>query len=419
MGFYATIAVRMELAEALMYVTLFASLFFEVFLLITFIENLSTPKPRALRRSGKGAPTVAVIVPCWNEEHTVAGTLDSLLALSYPRNKLRIYVVNDGSTDKTATVLDRYDSHPQITVIHKENGGKHSAMNEALKHITEDIVGCLDADSFVHPDALRYIAAHFANPNVAAVTPNIQIFKPRTLLQFLQKAEYCISVFVRNTFARENALLITPGPFSLFRRNVIEEIGGWRHAHGTEDLEICLRLQMYKKLITNEPRAIVYTTAPRTLRTLYKQRVRWTFGFLKNARDYSHMFFNKEHRTLGILILPLSYFSILSGIFLFFLLIFQTTLSIIEWLTRVSVVGITTPHFAFDTYYAPTSVAIAIVFALIVLTLVIMGIGKYLSKERPISLDMLAYVTLYGFIAPLWLTASVYKAVTQKSVHWR
>jgi len=409
----------MGFAEILMYVALFTSLFFEVFLLITFIENISTPKPRALKRSSKRAPTVAIIVPCWNEEHTVAGTLNSLLTLSYPKDKLHIYVVNDGSTDDTARVLTHYETHPQITVIHKANGGKHSAMNEALKHITEDIVGCLDADSFVDSEALRYIVAHFSNSDVAAVTPNIQIFQPKTLLQFIQKAEYGISVFVRNTFARENALLITPGPFSFFRRNVIEEVGGWRHAHGTEDLEICLRLQMHKKLITNEPRAVVYTTAPRTLKTLYKQRVRWTFGFLKNARDYSHMFFNKEHNTLGILILPLSYFSIFSGIFLFFLFVLQTTLHLGEWLVRVSTVGITHPHMSFDAYYTPTSVAIAVVLALIVLTLVIMGIGKHLSKEKPVSLDMIAYITLYGFIAPLWLTASVYKAVTQKSVRWR
>ena len=109
--------------ELFAYPFLFAAIYFEVFLLVTF---LSAPAKEVRKRAqSTSTPKVSIIVPCYNEEKTVGGTVESLLALNYPKEKLQIVLVNDGSTDNTAKVMNQYASHPQITVINQTNAGKH------------------------------------------------------------------------------------------------------------------------------------------------------------------------------------------------------------------------------------------------------------------------------------------------------
>jgi len=118
--------------EVLAYPFLFVAIFIESFVLVTL---LSKPARLArLRRAGGRAdantlPSVAVIVPCYNEAATVAATCESLLALDYPKEKLEIILVDDGSTDATPQAMEQFAWHPQVRIIQKENGGKHTALN--------------------------------------------------------------------------------------------------------------------------------------------------------------------------------------------------------------------------------------------------------------------------------------------------
>ncbi len=382
-------------------------------MLITFFEHMGKTK----REKSSFFPSVAVIVPCWNEETTVSGTIKSLLELDYPKDKLQIIAVDDGSTDNTLNILNTFKS--QVTVISKENGGKHSAMNEALLHTDAEFVGCLDADSYVEKSALTELIRHFEDEDVAAVTPSIKIHNANSLLQIVQKAEYGLAIFVRKAFSLMGALFITPGPFSFFRRSVIEEIGPWRHAHGVEDLEMCLRLQMNHKRVENEPDAIVHTTAPRNLHQLYTQRVRWTYGFLKNVSIYRKMFFNPKYGTLGMFILPISFLSIFSALTLFSVVIWNTAIMVVREFVRFQSIGIQAPSANFDLYFIPTSSVLIITIILISLTFVLMGIGKKMAKDSIVSLDMPVYLLIYGFITPLWLGASLFKVIVGKSAKWR
>ena len=409
----------MEFTHAILYGVLFLSLYFQVFLLISFFEH-ETYEADVLPDSEPDAlPRVAVIVPCYNEESTVAGTLDSLLALTYPKDKLEIIAVNDGSTDNTLGILQSYTHHEQIRVIDKENGGKHSAMNEAITHTTADIVGCLDADSFVDTDALGYIIENFKDENVTAVTPSIIVHNARGLMQLMQRAEYGIAIFVRRAFALMDSIFVTPGPFSFFRRDAILEVGPWKHAHATEDYEMGLRLQVHRKRIANEPRARVYTKAPDTLRTLIKQRVRWTYGFIKNTYDYSFMLFNPRYGNLGVMVLPMSVISLAGALYLFGIMVWNLLVFIASEFVRFQTVGVTTPTPTFDVFYINTSAVFTITLALIGLTLVLMYIGKHLARDKSLSFDVPLYIVLYGFIAPLWLTAALYKALANTGVRWR
>src|SRR3989344_4327688 len=162
--------------EVLAYPFLFIAIFFESFVLVTL---LSKPAREARARTqSTSTPSVAVIVPCWNEATTVAMTCDSLLALEYPKEKLEIILVDDGSTDTTREAMARFAEHPRVRIIHKENGGKHTALNAGIAATRAELVGCLDADSFVEKGALREIVACFDNPQVAATIATIAIHKP-------------------------------------------------------------------------------------------------------------------------------------------------------------------------------------------------------------------------------------------------
>ena len=406
------------MSDFIIYASLFISLYFEVFLLITFFEGESKSIDTA-KSTNLYTPSVTVIVPCWNEENTIAGTLNSLLKLKYQKNKLDIIVVDDGSTDNTLAVAKSFAHNEQVRVFTKENGGKHSAMNFALSKTDSEIVGCLDADSFVDPDAMLNLVQHFKDESIASVTPSIKIHNAKGILQIIQKAEYGVSVFLRKVFVALDAQFITPGPFSFFRRTALDKIGYWQNAHMTEDLEIGLRMQKHHMRVENEPSAVVYTTAPATLHALHKQRVRWTYGFLRNAWDYRFMFFNKEYGNLGLIILPMAVVSVFVGIYITLFAVVTVLSSITEKIIQISEVGLTFHMPTFDIFYVNTATITIITFVVIIGTFVTMALGKRLTKDDVFTADSVAYLALYGFIAPLWLTSATAKALSGIKINWR
>lgn len=408
----------MDISVAITYTLLFITLFGEIFLLLAFIDSYGETEGTHDISTPKRIPTVAIIVPCFNEEKTVGKTIESLLGLTYPVHALQIIVVDDGSTDATYAVASTY-TDPRVTVLKKENGGKHSAMNLALKYTTAEIIGCLDADSYVEPHALVASINQLEDTGAVAVTPAITIMKPSNLLQLIQQAEYSLSVFIRRAFSAAGAIFITPGPFSLFKRDVIVSLGGWRHAHGTEDLEMGLRLQNHSYKITNTPKARAITKSPDTLYKLYKQRVRWTYGFIMNAIDYKHMFFNPRFGALGIVLLPVAFLSIFTALYFSITLTLNTLIEVYNAFVRISITGIHAPSMLVDPFYIASSVTVLMVYLLIAVAVCLILIGKRLSGSSIVSLDIPLYIALYGFIAPLWLLGATVRAALKKQAAWR
>jgi cellulose synthase/poly-beta-1,6-N-acetylglucosamine synthase-like glycosyltransferase len=283
----------MMATDILFYILSFLSIYVQVFLLLTFIERRKDIKYRKESIELKRYPSVTVVVPCWNEEKTLYKTVQSLLALDYPKDKVSILLVDDGSTDNTWGVMQRFKKYNQIEILHKENGGKHSAMNLGIESATTEFIGCLDADSFVHPQALKRIMTYFDNPEAMAVAPSIIVHEPKNLIQRIQKIEYNWGVFIKKMLGLNNAIHVTPGPFSFYRREIFAKIGGFRKAHNTEDMEIAYRMHSHHMKIEHANDAFVYTVAPNTVKKLYKQRLRWIYGFIKNTIDYRRLLFKK------------------------------------------------------------------------------------------------------------------------------
>lgn len=411
-----------ELSTFIVYVLLFLTLYFEVFLLITYIEESETFS-RTITPERTQYPSVTIVVPAWNESKTIGNTINSLLALDYPKDLLRFYVIDDGSTDNTLEVARQFEVNPQVHVFTKENGGKHTALNFAIAHSDSELIGCLDADSFVDSQALKEIIPYFDNNVVMAVTPSVQIHKPDNVLRKLQATEYMIGAFTRKVFSRINGLYVTPGPFSIYRKSIFDKIGGFIHAYGTEDMEMALRMQANRMKIENAHTAFVYTVAPNTLRALYKQRVRWVSGFLKNAfLSYRHMFLDKRYGNLGLLVLPFAFASIFIAIFFSALYVKSLIKLGFEKYIEYSAIGF---HFGFhlpkfDWFSLDLEFRTLVIYILFFTTLFFVIMGIRMAKERfVLSLDMFYFLLLYGIIAPFWLIRSLYNLVTTKEASWR
>jgi cellulose synthase/poly-beta-1,6-N-acetylglucosamine synthase-like glycosyltransferase len=413
----------MPITNIITYILLFLSLNFEVFLLITYFESRRKIKDENLRvqKGLKKYPSVTVIVPCWNEETTVSKTIHSLLNLDYPKDKLKIIIVDDGSTDHTWNAIQKFQNHAQIEMYKKENGGKYTALNLGLSKTTSELVGCLDSDSFVHKDSLKTIVTYFQDKETMAVAPSIKLWKPKGVLQLLQKVEYGFGIFTRKLFHYMNAVYITPGPLSIFRREVFENLGPYRHAHGTEDIDIALRMQKNHYKIVHAHSAIVYTVAPNKLKPLLKQRVRWSYGFIKNAIDNRDMFFKPQYGNLGMFILPMASISITSVISVSSIAVYHFVQSIIEKYIQFKTIGW---NWSFgnhlEWFYIDTQlISILAIVTFIGSLTIIMSSRKMSEGHMKIGLDLIYYMMLYIFIAPLWIGKALFNAVFSIKTTWR
>jgi cellulose synthase/poly-beta-1,6-N-acetylglucosamine synthase-like glycosyltransferase len=426
------------LATFATYSFLFVIVYFQVFLLITLFEDSERKSIKSPARDTEpykdpatgeivinptyDYPTVTILIPVWNEEKTVEKTVDSLLALEYPKDKLNITIVDDGSKDNTWNLVQKFKHHPQITLHQKENGGKYTALNYGITHSKSTYIGCLDADSFVDSKALLHIIPHFSNPDIAAVTPSMKIQNPDTILGLVQNAEYNMGIFVRKVFALLDAQYVTPGPFSIFKKSVFDTVGLYKHAHNTEDLEMALRLQEQHYKIENADKAIVYTVGPRTLYKLYRQRVRWTGGFIQNALDYKKMILNPQYGNLGLLVLPIAMYAIVTTMIMLFYTVFNASKNLFEASRNAHTLGwklnLENINWEWLVYNLKTPFFVGVAMTLAVIFTI--WYGKRLAgvKDKKM-IDIVYFLLLYSLISPLWLITSVYNTLRSKDAAWR
>jgi len=279
------------------------SLYFAIFWFLVLLDREKKTKARRLRKF----PTVTILVPAYNEEKNIESTLNSLAELDYPKKKLEVIVVNDGSTDNTRHVVKNFsESHKDcnIRLISKKNAGKGAALNDGLKAAQGEYFVCMDADSRATKDALKILLRHFTDEKIAAVLPLMKVDRPKNLWQKMQWLEYLVNMFYKRLMSRLNCVHVAPGPFSVYRTGILRKIGGFDEDNLTEDLEISLRLQSRDYRIVQLLEAEVFTLAPKTFKELYKQRTRWYKGSVINALRYRHMFFNRKYGDFGFIQMP-------------------------------------------------------------------------------------------------------------------
>jgi cellulose synthase/poly-beta-1,6-N-acetylglucosamine synthase-like glycosyltransferase len=223
-----------------------------------------------------------------------------------------IIFVDDGSKDGTyEKVKASFSDHPKVQVYTKANGGKASALNFGIAQTDATYVICIDADTRLKPDALRLLMRHFLETEdgksgrIGAVAGNVKVGNEVNMITRWQSIEYITSQnFDRKAFAFINAITVVPGAIGAFRKQVLEEAGGFTTDTLAEDCDLTIRIVRAGYQIENENAAIAMTEAPETVRQFLKQRYRWSFGVMQTFWKHRDALFNRNTPSLGWIALP-------------------------------------------------------------------------------------------------------------------
>jgi cellulose synthase/poly-beta-1,6-N-acetylglucosamine synthase-like glycosyltransferase len=295
-------------------------------------------------------PAVSVLLPAYNEEAGVVPSVTSLLDLRYPRHE--VIVVNDGSTDGTIQRLrEAFDltpvrlalrtglvtepvrgtyvsrRRPNLVVVDKENGGKSDALNAGVNAASHRYVCAVDADAILESDSLlRFVKPIVDDPELVAAAGGIVriangsvvdagrivTFRlPRSWLAATQVVEYIRAFLIgRLGWNSINALLIISGAFGIFRRALVEEVGGYARGTVGEDIELVVRLHAHLRAhgepyhIAFVPDPVAWTEAPEDLTTLSRQRRRWQRGLGETLWRHRRQIGNPRLGAVGLVALP-------------------------------------------------------------------------------------------------------------------
>ena len=255
-------------------------------------------------------PRVAVIIPAWNEALVLEHTIDILLKVDYPLSALRLFIIDDGSTDNTEEVLNKMIGLFPENVVHirKEAGGKGKAhaVNYGLDVILStdwaEALLFIDADISFKKDALRRLTRHLADPDVGAVTGYIKVGNRNT--NYITRSigyEYIVSQSIaRRAQNVLGVIACLAGGAQLHTRANIEALGG--HINTTtlaEDTYTTIATQKLGKKVVYEGNSFVYAEEPKTIIDVWKQRFRWARGNLQITKAFKDIWFSKKHPHLG------------------------------------------------------------------------------------------------------------------------
>ncbi len=403
--------------EVITYITSYFGLYTSILFFLAFFENHSRPKAKV---DGFYEPTITIAVPAYNEEKTLAKTVESILALDYPKKKMQVIIVDDGSKDGTLAIARSFELRG-VQVITKQNTGKGDSLNLALTHTTGELFTCLDADSFVDSDALRKMLLYFDDPSVMAVTPSLKVYRPNGFLRRIQQIEYLLGIYLRKVFAYLDAIHVTPGPFTVYRKSFFDKHGGYDADNLTEDIEIALRIQSEQYRIENAMDACVWTTAPKSWKPLLAQRKRWYVGFMENVAAYRHLF-SAKHKDLGLFILPGAFVSVALAIVLFIYVAARAVNDIYDAVLNLIAVNFdlkSLMHWRFDAFFINIDPLVIIGMMALAIGIIVIYLAKRFSNERsPIEVSYVFFLLLYWMIFAYWWLASAATLARGKRIAW-
>jgi biofilm PGA synthesis N-glycosyltransferase PgaC len=227
-------------------------------------------------------PLITIIIPARNEGNTIARTVEAALDLHWP--DLEVIVIDDGSTDHTASSLEAFSTHPRVSVIsHKSPRGKSQSLNEAFRRARSEVVLILDADAQPAKNVLDRMVPHLLHyPDVAGVTGNPRVANVDKLLAKLQAIEFTSTVSTlrrgQSAWGRVNTI---SGIMAVLRRDTVLNLGGFSPVQPTEDIELTWRMQLAGYRCIYEPAAQVAMEVPETISQLWAQRTRWSRGLAR------------------------------------------------------------------------------------------------------------------------------------------
>lgn len=345
------------------YYIVVACIIYLVFFLFSFgrirkERGLHNVEPYKQLKNSRFTPPLSILVPAYNEEKGIIGSVLSLITgsgrLDYP--EIEVIVINDGSKDTTLEIVVQrfqmkemknkvyekrngietqlikavYQSeiYPYLYMIDKENGGKSDALNAGINFAKYPYFASIDGDTILEPDSfLKIMKPIIENPDdeILATGGNVLIANGSTIdkgqlqekrlskspLIVMQTIEYMRAFLLgRIGLSKNNILLIISGAFGVFKTSRVIQAGGYKVKTVGEDMELVVRLHEMnidnkwgaKIMFVADP--VCYTEAPEKLRDLKTQRMRWQRGLFESLWHHKKMLFNPKYKGVGLFAMP-------------------------------------------------------------------------------------------------------------------
>ena len=251
---------------------------------LNYVKSLKEKK--LLEGKAFDYPGCTILIPAHNEEKVIARTIEAMLRLEYPKEKLKIMVINDGSTDGTRDIIEGYaraDRRIELFDVPKGEGGKGKsrALNLGVQRVTSDVIAIYDADNTPDKDSLRYLVAQLLTNNElgAAIGKFRTINKNVNLLtKFINIETLSFQSMLQAGRWQMHNIATLPGTNFVMWTRLIRQLGGWDEQALTEDSELSIRIYQEGYKIKFVPYAMTYEQEPQSWRVWVHQRTRWVRG---------------------------------------------------------------------------------------------------------------------------------------------
>ncbi len=369
-------------------------------------------------------PTITVLVPSFNSGRTLKRSIEAIRAMKYPHD-FRVIVMDDASTDGTIEQIRGIRGVEVVTL--EKNGGKAAALNRGISLCDTDLVACIDSDTYPDPGTLmKAIPYFYRRENVGAVTLYIVVAnKAKNLLTRVQELEYYSSFgFVSKIMAKINGLMVTPGPMSIYRRDLLGKVGGYDEHNITEDMEMGLRIQSHGYHIECCTEVLIPTEVPETFKGLYRQRIRWFRGTIFNLHKYGHMMLDTRFGDFGIFSYPAVVIYVFFTWMIFSILFFRVATTILSSLFQLYLsASVHSFYFApmfFEAIYATNSTMIFFAMSMVIwayfLHISVKMANVKLGREH--ILPAIFILIIYPAIISWFYVSSLIKEVGQSELKW-
>ena len=257
---------------------------FSIYGYINFIKSMK--EKREVDKNTYDLPTCTILIPAHNEEVVIANTIEAMLKLHYPKDKLKIMVINDGSKDRTKEIIEGYAAKDSRVVLYdvplgQGGKGKSRALNLGVKQVTSEVIAIYDADNTPDPMALHYLVASLvSNKELGGVIGKFRtVNKNRNLLtRFINIETLSFQSMLQAGRWQLHNIATLPGTNLILWKWLIDELEGWDEEALTEDSELSIRIYELGYKIKFVPYAITYEQEPEEWKVWIKQRVRWVRG---------------------------------------------------------------------------------------------------------------------------------------------